>query len=193
MTPTSLFVLLSLLLYLGPLLVVEPSAVAFECGKLIVTYDSQKDESQVQLRPLIIEGVFQTAPGEIRMGENSRPNDDHGLALTSLYSYRGKTPSKPQVIIIVVESESTSPTYENDRRLSVNIDGTALDLGTPARGVTRTNMGLTREDLSARVSYEQFLKFVGAKKVKLSLGPRSFSLTKCQTEALSKFAKSISA
>ena len=185
--------LLSLVISLSSFLVFRPSAAAFACGKVIVTYDAQKNESQVQLRPLIIEGVFQTAPGETRLGENALPNDDHGVALTSLYSYPGRTPSKPQEIIIVVESESASLAYEDDRRLSLNIDGTALDLGIPERGVARTNMGLTREDLSVRVSCDQFLKFVGAKKAKLSLGPRTFALTQCHMEALRKFAGSIPA
>lgn len=193
MKPTSLLLLLSLLLSLSSFLVVRPSAEAFACGKLILTYDAQKNESQVQLRPLIIEGVFQTAPGETRMGENALPNDDHGVALTSLYSYPGRTPSKPQEIIILVESESANPAHEDDRRLSLNIDGTALDLGIPERGVVRTNMGLSREDLSVRVSCDQFLKLVGAKKAKLSLGPRTFNLTPCHMEALRKFAKSIPA
>jgi hypothetical protein len=192
MKPTSLLLLLSLLLLsLSSFLVVGPSAAAFACGKLIVTYDAQKNESQVQLRPLIIEGVFQTAPGETRMGENALPNDAHGVALTSLYSYPGRTPSQPQEIIIVVESESANPAYEDDRKLSLNIDGAVLELGIPERGVTRTNMGLTREDLSVRVSCDQFLKFVGAKKAKLSLGSRTFTLTQCHMEALRKFARSI--
>jgi hypothetical protein len=167
--------------------------MVLDCGKLVVTYDAQKNESQVQLWPLILEGVFQTAPGETLMGENSRYNEDHGVALTSLYSYPGKRPSKPQEIILVVESESTSPIYEDDRRLSLNIDGTTLDLGIPERGVTLTNMGRTREDLSARISYDQVLMFVGAKKAKLSLGPRKFNLTQCHLEALRKFARNIPA
>ena len=86
------------------------------------------------------------------VGEDHLPNDDHGVALTALYSYPGKSPSKPQMIVIVVESETTNPRYENDRRLLLKLDATALDLGIPERGVTRTNMGLTREDLATEVS-----------------------------------------
>ena len=186
-----LLVLLGSLIYPTPLLVVRPPSAPVACGKLIVSYDAQKDETQVQLRPLILEGVFQIAPGDSLVGENHLGDDDHGVALTALYSYPGKASSKPQVIVIVVESETTNPRYEKDRRLLLKLDAAALDLGIPERGVTRTNMGLTREDLSTEVSYEQFLKIVGAKKVKLSLGPNTFTLTQCHREALHRLADSI--
>jgi hypothetical protein len=162
-----------------------------ECGKLLVTYDEKKDESLVQLRPLIIEGVFQTAPGETLMGENSGVKDEYGVAITALYSYPGKTPSKPQAIMFVVEFENTSPTHEKDQRLSLNLNGEILDLGLPERRVERTNMGLTREDLSIRISYEALFKFAGAKKATLSIGPKRFTLTECHLEALRKFARNI--
>jgi len=84
-----------------------------------LAYDEQKKETKVQLRALVLEGVFQTAPGESLVGENRLPNDDHGIALTAIYSYPGKAPAKPQAIVIVVESESASPKYENDRRLQL--------------------------------------------------------------------------
>lgn len=186
-----LLVLLASLLYPTPHLVVRPPSAPVACGKLIIAYDAQKNETQVQLRPLILEGVFQTAPGESLMGENHLPNDDHGVALSALYSYPGKVPSKPQVIVIVIESETTNPRDENDRKLLLKLDAAALDLGIPERAVSRTNMGLTREDLSTEVSYEQFLKIVEAKKVKLSLGPNTFTLTQCHSEALRRLANSI--
>jgi hypothetical protein len=167
------------------------TGIVAECGKVISNYDEQKKETQVQLRPLVLEGVFQTAPGESLVGENHLPNDDHGVALTAIYAYPGKALTKPQAIVIVVESESVSAKYENDRRLRISLDGSVLDFGTCERGVKRTNMGLVREDLSVVISYEQFLEIARAKKAKLSVGPNSFKLTQCQMEALRKLATSI--
>ena len=168
-----------------------PTRIVAGCGRVISNYDEQKKETRVQLRPLILEGVFQTAPGESLMSENSLPNDDHGVAFTAIYSYPGKAPARPQTIVIVVESESASPKYENDRQLRLSLDGSVLDLGTSQREVSRTNMALVREDLSAVVSPAQFVKIAKAKKLKLSVGPNSFTLTECQMEALKKLAAGI--
>jgi len=140
---------------------------------------------------LILEGGFETAPGETLHGENYLPNDDHGVALTFIYAFPGKVPSKPQSVIVVIEAENTRPKYESDRELSVNLDGVVSKLASTNRTVWRTNLGLTREDLSTSVSFEQFMKIISAKKVKVILGNSSFLLNECHLEALSKLGSAI--
>jgi hypothetical protein len=165
----------------------------FQCGTVLRNFDQQKNETQVQLRPLILEGVFQIAPGSTLSGDNSLPNDDHGVALTAIHTYAGKAPTKPQSLVIVVETENPRSEYEaeSDRALSLKIDGTIIELGSAARTMERTNMGLTREDLSTSISYENFQKVVRAKKVQLILGHKDFPFTDCHLDALRKFESTL--
>lgn len=163
------------------------SRTKFKCGKVNSAFDNSKNETQVQLRPLILKGIFHIASGETLHSQESLPNDDHGVALSVLYSYQGKVPSKPQSIVIVIEVESAQPKYETERSLSVNLDGEVQKIGLMDRTVQLTGLGFTREDLSVPVSYEQFMKITNAKKVKINLGANSFNLTECHLDALRKF------
>jgi hypothetical protein len=164
---------------------------SYKCGTLISAFDAAKNETQVQLRPLILEGGFETGPGETLHGENYLPGDDHGVALTFIYAYAGKVPSKPQSVIVVIETENTQPKYESDRDLSVSLDGAVSKIASTTRTVRRTNLGLTREDLSTSVSFEQFMKIISAKKVKVILGNSSFLLNECHLDALRKLGSTI--
>jgi hypothetical protein len=166
----------------------DSARVRFKCGKVISTFNQSKNETQVQLRPLILEGVFHIAPGETLITEASLPNDDHGVALTALYTYPGKVPSKAESILIVIEAEGTKPVYEKERTLSMNVDGAVLTLGWMDRAVQRTNLGLIREDLSITISRDTLMKITNAKKARINLGATNFTLTECHLDALRKFS-----
>jgi hypothetical protein len=163
----------------------------YKCGTLISAFDPSKNETQVRLQPLILEGKFETAPGETLLGENYLSSDDHGVALTFIFAYPGRVSSKPQSVTIVIEAENTHPKYESDRQLSVNLDGTVTKLASTNRAVWRTNLRLTREDISTSVSVEQFMGIISAKKVTLILGNSSFVLNECHFDALRKLGSAI--
>ena len=124
------------------------------------------------------------------VGENSLPNDDHGIALTFIYTYQGKVFSKPQSIVIAIGVESRWPIYEKERSLSINLGGDVLNL-VLERAVQHTNMGYTREDFSGTITYDQFMKITDAKKVSLTIGANRFDLTECRLDALRKLASTI--
>lgn len=46
-----------------------------------------KNETRVQLRPLILEGAFHVAPGETLFSENSSPAANYGVALTISWNH----------------------------------------------------------------------------------------------------------
>jgi|GEM_PF-3732221 len=163
----------------------------FACGKVITTFDKSKNETRAQLRPLILEGVFQVAPGETLLTEGSSANDDHGVALTVFYTYPGKTVTKPTSLILVIESESQNATYDRERNVSFNIDGNSLPLGLMERAAQRTNLGFIREDLSITISVDVFMKITNARKAKIALGANSFTLTDCHLDALRNFASTL--
>jgi hypothetical protein len=161
----------------------------FACGTIITNFDKSKNETRVQLMPLILEGVFHVAPGETLRAESSSIYD--GVALTVFYAYPGQMVTKPVSIVLVIESESMNPTYDRERNASATIDGYRIPFGLMERAAWRTNLGYLREDLSISISLDAFTKIINAKKAKITIGANNFTLNDCDLDALRRFAAPI--
>lgn len=161
------------------------------CGMVISEFDKSRNETRVQLRPLLLEGGIHVDYGETLQSQNSRGDAGYGVLLNIVYTYQGQAPSKPQSFVIIIGLESKWPMYERERDLSMKLDGEVLPLGPMARAVQHTNLGFTREELSRPISYEQFMKIANAQKVKINLGKTDFNLTKCHLDALRKLASTV--
>lgn len=131
-------------------------------GELVkVTYDEQKDVTQVSLNPIIL---------------ISRKHEE--LRLGAVTAYQGKVKVVPREIALVFVSltSTDSNKYEAARKLTVVIDGQRLPIGETKRS-KQTQNGLFIETLLVNMPTETFLRMGKAKQVSLKLGFTEVALT----------------
>lgn len=131
-------------------------------GELVkVTYDEQKDVTQVSLNPIIL---------------ISRKHEE--LRLGAITAYQGKVKVVPREIALVFVSltSTDSNKYESARKLTVVIDGQRLPIGETKRS-KQTQNGLFIETLVVNMATETFLRMGKAKEVSLKLGFTEVALT----------------
>jgi hypothetical protein len=158
-----------------------PKKRKFYHDKDIATeYDKDKNETKVELRrsPVRVSNF----PGE------------PVLNFTAYFVYPGKTPSKPQDVVIgfVSESRRKEKKFADARELMADIGGKMESFGTAELVDSRNLTYSLKEVLGIYIPYEKFLHIVNVDEkkdtLKMSIGNIRFELDKKQLEALRDLA-----
>ena len=100
-----------------------------------------------------------------------------GLYINVYYTYPGKTPAVPQLLIIRVIAPDSEFECEDNRELAVKADGGVYQLGKMEyRKIPESGFGGFTGILSLPVSAEVFTRIASAKKVHIKLGSSDYDL-----------------
>jgi len=72
-------------------------------GKIETTYDKAKNETVVQLRPMFIRrvtAIYETPFQNPPVGGYEVSGVEDGLSITAFFSYLGKIPARPKVMVL---------------------------------------------------------------------------------------------
>ena len=152
--------------------------------KLIsVKYEKSKDETVVQLNPMLVSDEEYFASAYLLTV--------HNLFMQAYFTYPGKTASAPaSVTMAFVSLKHGKRYYQKERNLSFTVDGTLLEIG-EAQLIQFQAMqdNVLKEILAITVPYDKFLRLSAAKKVKMKLGETEWDLKKKHLKAFSDLAR----
>ncbi len=161
-------------------------------GKIVSTYDKNKDKTIVLIQLMDVEDVEDPRP----VGEDtpSNPRQQDRLGFTMFFDYPGEKLATPQYVSIGFTYLALEPRQYGDHLLAAKVDGERITLGkmqvlgTQEVIVRTAYKRYTRRALELVIPYEQFLRLANAKKVKLKLGDIEFDLSKDHLEAVRDLA-----
>jgi hypothetical protein len=148
---------------------------------IITQYDKEKNETKVELKRMIVSPLM-----------NPR---EHVLNLTAYYVYPGKTPSKPQEVVlgIISLSYNRERKFQDARELTAELDGKQISLGTLELIDSRGLATHYKEVMGLYVPFDTFFHLVDNKKetLQMRIGTVAFELKRDHLEALRDLASRI--
>jgi len=144
-------------------------------GDVSVNYNSARNESEVQIMRLDLEG-----------------NTEKGVVLSARFKVRGDasiaghTIGIPSAVIFNFASFAPEKVFKDDPALKIVADGVAV-FNNKAHNLSTTTTG-GNEFLVQAIPLDQFLKVTAAKTVVLTLGSKEFLLSESQMRALRDMA-----
>ena len=157
-------------------------------GKIQSTYDKSKDQTTLffQLMPI--------TSGASLDWEGTDVVSDERLNLSMYFTHPGQTVVTPKWVGLGIASAIYDLNQYGDYTLTITPDNHAMDIGKMTvqdKGEIRYSpqrQTVKRQLLEASLSYEQFLSIANAKKVKLKIGHKEFSLDRENLEAIRDLA-----
>lgn len=162
-------------------------------GKIVSTYDKEKDRTIVLIQLMPVKSVEDPRYGNDPDFSGKTPER---LRISFYFAYPGQTLVTPRFASIGILYMAFDPQKYESHLLSAKIDGERVDFGK----MVVINQKLvsyrspaaykpyTSRVLDLNISYENFLRMANAKKVKIKLGDYDFDLSKDQMEALRDLA-----
>jgi hypothetical protein len=128
-----------------------------------------KDKASVRIYRLYDKSKNQTITSAYPIPASGYPLG--GLYINVYYTYPGKTPAVPQLVIIRVIAPDSELEYEDNRELAVKADGAVYRLGRmDYQKIPESGFGGFTGILSLTVPVEVFSRIASAKKVHIKLG-----------------------
>lgn len=150
-------------------------------GDIVTEYNKERDETKVELKQMKIVGA--------------KINDEHVLNLTAYYIYPGKTPAKPEEIVLgfVSASYNHERKFQELRELKASLDGKQVSLGTMELIDSRLVSKYYKEVLGIFLPWDVFLRLIEGKKEsqEMSIGNVRFALERSHLEALRDLASRV--
>ncbi len=141
-------------------------------------FDKKSDTTKVEIRRMLVPVI------SIR--------NDPTLNLSIYFTYPGRTPKRPESIVLGFISVTTEQVrkFQDFRELKVSLDGKTESLGTPELLEGKILPRAYREVLAMYLPYQTFLRIINTKqeRVELWLGRVNFLLNWKHLEALRDLA-----
>jgi hypothetical protein len=161
-------------------------------GKIVSTYDKEKDRTIVLIQLMDVKDVEDPRP--VWEDSPTKPRQQDKLGFTMFFDYPGTTLATPKFVSVGFTYLALEPGQYGDHTLTAKVDGERITLG--KMQVLRTQEVIvrtaykryTRRALELVIPYEQFLRLANAKKVKMKLGNTDFDLSKDHLEAVRDLA-----
>ena len=111
----------------------------------------------------------------------------NGLHLRIVGMYEGEKLNEIKSTGLLIFSVADKPIFEDDRNLTLIIDGKELKLGQMELGFHEYDTVRHMEGLYVRVSLETLAKLANAHKIEGKVGAKSFALTQAHQQAIKAF------
>ncbi|MDT5062238.1 MAG: hypothetical protein QOH63_2697 [Acidobacteriota bacterium] len=108
------------------------------------------------------------------------------------YKVTGNKATKPESVIIIVSSYSSNGLkYKDNHRISIYVDDVKFRSGDTREWFSAPGKISSETYVTPRLSYDDFLKLIGAKKVEMEFGQTRFTLSQENLEALRDLNRTI--
>lgn len=148
--------------------------VVKEVGKAQVVYNEHIDKTIVQTPFLRVHGDWQ-----------------NGILLRASFASPGKNVAKPSFVTLTLSTAASNRKYADNRELKIFLNGKQALSDTARFDLGHTDGKIFVISLKEDVPYDLFLSIVGAKTVKIKIGPTEFEMKESDLDALRDVRRAI--